>query len=359
MNMTAFQREGLQLLGYTKRESEFLFLVATHSGYFTNHQFKRFAQTESGSVSQAFIRRLLDQKHATYHAYRSGGRVYHLFARKVYQAIERENLRTRKKHELEYVKTRLVALDFVLAHRDYRYLETEAEKLAFFQKEWNVSQDVLPVKQYRARRSADVTPRYFVDRFPMFVDAASSPRVVSFTYVDSGAVSLEAFDTHLRAYFALFQSLLRLEFIYLAPTPRLFQAAESEFQQALRGQRGQPNSMSVIEYFRVRKAWDAKERVASGDVVGMKEAHARYASRKFQEIYEKWRQGAIGDNEVMRTTEPDSPSAKRVFRTLVCGSSLKVFADPRRNGAETCAEDHIVDRLSQISTAQSIESSER
>ena len=132
MSMTQFQREGLQLLGYTKRESEFLFLVATHSGYFTIRQFKSFLGTESGSASHGFVQRLLGQKHATYRAYRSGGRVYHVFARKVYQAIERENLRTRKKHELEYVKTRLAALDFVLAHLQQRYLETEAEKVAFF-----------------------------------------------------------------------------------------------------------------------------------------------------------------------------------------------------------------------------------
>jgi hypothetical protein len=165
MSMTRFQLEGLRLLGYTRRESEFLFLVATHSGYFTNRQFKSFARTESGSVSHAFIRKLLDRKHASYHAYRSGGRVYHVFARKVYQAIERENLRTRKKHELEYVKTRLVALDFVLRHPQHCYLETEAEKVAFFGNKHNLGLTALPVKQYRARKSADVTPRYFVDRF--------------------------------------------------------------------------------------------------------------------------------------------------------------------------------------------------
>jgi hypothetical protein len=207
MTMTVFQREGLHLLGYTKRESEFLFLVATHSGNFTNRQFKCFAETESGSVSHAFVQKLLARKHASYHAYRSGGRVYHLFARKVYQAIERENLRTRKKHELHYVKTRLVALDFVLAHQKHRYLETEAEKVAFFETEWNVSREILPAKQYRARRSAEITPRYFVDRFPMFVDRLSSPPVVSFTYVDAVAVTLEAFGTHLRAYLGSFQSL--------------------------------------------------------------------------------------------------------------------------------------------------------
>jgi hypothetical protein len=357
MTMTGFQLEGLQRLGYTKRESEFLFLVATHSGYFTNRQFKCFAQTDSGSVSHAFIRKLLDQKHATYHAYRSGGRVYHLFARKVYQAIERENLRTRKKHELEYVKTRLVALDFVLAHPQYRYLETEAEKLTFFENEWNLSRDVFPVKQYRAKKSAEVTPRYFVDRFPMFVNDTSSPPVVTFTYVDSEAVTLEAFGTHLRAYSTLFQTLPKLGFIYLAPTPRLFRAAESEFQEILYAPSGQRNSMGLVEYFRIRKAWDQKERVASSDVVSMKEAQARYGARKFEELYEKWRQGTIGENGVVRTTETASPSVRSVFQTLLCGSSLTVFANPRSNGVENCAEKDTVGDVSQLSAIGSIETS--
>jgi hypothetical protein len=355
MTMTAFQLEGLHLLGYTKRESEFLFLVATHSGYFTNRQFKWSAQTESGSVSHAFIRKLLDRKHASYHAYRSGGRVYHVFARKVYQAIERENLRTRKKHELEYVKTRLVALDFVLGHPQHRYLETEAEKVAFFEKEWNVSRGTLPVKQYRARRSAEVTPRHFVDRFPMFVDRLSSPPIVSFTYVDAGAVTLEAFGTHLRAYLGLFQTLPKLEFIYLAPTPRLFQTAESEFYHVLYGVRDHSKSVNVLEYFRVRKAWEAKERVASADVVLLKEAQARYAGRQFEELYETWRKGAITDTELTRITVEARPSEKSIFRALVCGSSLAVFTDPQANGVENCADSDGADSLRQISSSRSVQ----
>jgi len=354
MTITAFQREGLQLLRYTKRESEFLFLVATHSGYFTNRQFKSFAQTESGSVSHAFIRKLLDRKHASYHAYRSGGRVYHLFARKVYQAIERENLRTRKKHELEYVKTRLVALDFVLGHAEHRYLETEAEKVAFFEKDANVSIETLPVKQYRARRSAEVTPRYFVDRFPMFVDRMSSPPVVTFTYADAGAVTLEAFGTHLRAYFELFQALPTLEFIYLAPTARLFQAAESEFYHVVYGVRDHSKSINVLDYFRIRRAWEAKERVASADVVLLKEAQGRYSARQFEELYEKWRQGTIADAEVTRNSQQVAVARNAVFRTMVCGSSLSVFSDPRGNGAENCAENVIADGLPQVSSTRSL-----
>jgi hypothetical protein len=358
MTTTAFQREGLHLLGYTKRESEFLFLVATHSGYFTNRQFKSFAHTESGSVSHAFIRKLLDRKHASYHAYRSGGRVYHLFARKVYQAIERENLRTRKKHEMEYVKARLVTLDFVLGHPEHSYLETEAEKVAFFEKEWNVSRGTLPVKQYRARRSAEITPRYFVDRFPVFVDRQSSPPVVTFTYVDAGAVTLEPFVTHLRAYLGLFQTLPKLEFIYLAPTARLFQAAESQFYHTLYGVRDYCKSVNVLDYFRIRRAWEAKERVASADVVLLKEAQVRYAGRQFEELYEKWRRGAIADTEVTRHAEQVKRSLNGGFRAMVCGSSLSIFSDPRGNGAENGGKNVIADGLPQVSNTRSMQISE-
>jgi hypothetical protein len=355
MTMTGFQREGLHLLGYTRRESEFLFLVATHSGYFTNRQFKSFAETESGSVAHAFVQKLLARKHASYHAYRSGGRVYHLFARKVYQAIERENLRTRKKHELQYVKTRLVALDFVLAHQEHRYLETEAEKVAFFETEWSMSRETLPVKQYRAKRSVEVTPRYFVDRFPMFVDRLSSPPVVTFTYVDAEAVTLEAFGTHLRVYLGLFQSLPRFEFIYIAPTARLFHAAESEFYHLVYGVRDRSQSVSVLDYFRVRKAWEAKERVASADVVSLKEAQARYAGKQFEELYEKWRNGVLADTDVTRNADEARPFGKAIFRTIVRGSSVAIFTDPRGNSAENSAETAIGDGLSQISSNRSIE----
>ena len=349
MSMTAFQREGLHLLGYGKCESEFLFLVATHSGYFTNRQFKSFAQTESGSVSHAFIRKLLERKHATFHAYRSGGRVYHVFARKVYQAIERENLRTRKKHELEYVKTRLVTLDFVLGHPQYPYLETEAEKIAFFAKEYGVGFETLPVKQYRARKSTEVTPRYFVDRFPMFVNAVLSPPLVTFTFVDSGAVTLDGFGTHLRAYFALFQALPSFEFLYIAPSSRLFQAAESEFHHALYGRRAQSKYVTVLEYFRVRKAWEAKERVASADVVLLKEGQARYAGTRIEEVYEKWRNGVVGDAVVMRDVDQSMKSGKSIFRTIVCGCSLRVFSDPMASDAETWTERDVLQAVGQVS----------
>jgi hypothetical protein len=354
MNMTRFQLQGLQLLGYTKRESDFLFLVATHSGYFTNRQFKSFAQTESGSMSHAFIRKLIVRKHASYHAYRSGGRVYHVFARKVYQAIERENLRTRKKHELEYVKTRLVALDFVLGHPQHRYLETEPEKIAFFANQYNLGLDALPVKQYRARKSAEVTSRYFVDRFPMFVNPGSSVPAVTFTYVDSGAVMLDGFGTHLRAYLELFQALPRFEFIYIAPSARLFQAAESEFHHVLYGRRGQSRSVNILDYFRVRKAWDARERVASADVVLLKEAQRLYAGKQIENLYQNWRGGVVREDEVARDARQFSEPGNRVFCTLVSGSSLKIFGDQLDSDVESWMEKEVAREAEQASGQSSM-----
>jgi hypothetical protein len=349
MTMTAFQREGLHLLGYTKRESEFLFLVATHSGYFTNRQFKAFAETESGSVSHAFIRKLLERRHATYRAYRSGERVYHVFARKLYQAIERENLRTRKKHELEYVKTRLVTLDFVLAHPQLRYLETEPEKIAFFERECGAARAVQPVKLYRARRSAGVTPRYFVDRFPLFLNGQR----LTFTYVEAGAVALDAFGTHLRAYLALFEAVPAFDFLYMAPTSRLFRSAESEFQQIVNRRSPGSKCVSLLDYFRLRKAWDGKERVASADVVLLKEARDRFVGKTIEDLYERWQKDITSDTEIKEISAQSSDAPRGQFRTLVCGASLKVFADPLAKRAEIYSEGDVRASMPDLSGADS------
>jgi len=353
MSMTAFQLQGLRLLGYNERESEFLFLVATHSGYFTNHQFKSFVHTESSSVSHAFTSKLVDRKHATHRAYRSGERVYHLFARKVYQAIERENLRTRKKHELEYVKTRLVALDFIIAYREHRYLATESEKVNFFEKDRGTSRSVLPLKLYRARRCAEVTPRYFVDRFPLFLNGTSS--ALTFTYIDSGTVTLDGFRTHLRAYLGLFQMLSGFDFIYVAPSSRLFQAAESEFQKVVSSQGLRGKSVSVSEYFRLRRAWDAQERVASEGVVLLKKAQSLYTGKHYEELYEHWRDGTAKDDEMMEPAQGAPERTRITFRTVLCGVSLKVFADPHASSSETSREPDVSGSLSQVSEGGSVE----
>lgn len=358
MRMRTFQREGLQRLGYTTRESDFLILVATHSGYFTTRQFRTFARTDSGSVSHAFIQKLLSEKHATFHSYRSGGRVYHVFARKVYQAINRENLRTRKKHELDYVKTRLVALDFVLAHLNHQFLETEQDKCEHFVTQCRVARETLPVKLYRARRSWEVTPRYFVDRFPMFVCTDSSEKHVTFTFIDAEGVTLSAFETHLRAYLPLFRALPHFEFVYVAPTSRLLVLAQKEFWNIVGGRSDDTEPMPVLDYFRLRKAWDLKERVASADVVVLKKAEAHYAGETFDALYKKWCSGTIKDEEIRVALDRQKGSTRPpVFRTELCGSSRCVFNAGTLANPENRADGLAGTYRSQVSAGLSVEES--
>jgi len=191
MTLTAEHLEALESLGYKREESAFLYLVAIHSGYFTHGQFLTFAGTKAGYFSHDLIRKLLERQHAEYQTFRSGARVYHPFCRQVYQAIGRDNLRTRRRHGLEYIKTRLVALDFILEHPEYAYLGTESEKLPLFENVLGITRKILPVKRYRSDRSREVTPRYFVDRFPLFVSEGAAPTPkVTFTYVDAGSFTV-------------------------------------------------------------------------------------------------------------------------------------------------------------------------
>jgi hypothetical protein len=41
-----------------------------------------------------------------------------------------------------------------------------------------------------------------------------------------------------------------------------------------------------LEYFRLQKAWDAKERVASQDVILLKEAQGQYSGKDVAALYE-------------------------------------------------------------------------
>lgn len=91
--------------------------------------------------------------------------------------------------------------------------------------------------------------------------------------------------------------------------------------------REQSASVNILDYFRLRKAWDAKERVASAEVVRLKEAQLRYARREVENLYASWRQGIVADDEAIRDASHSVEPGNAPFRTLKCGSSLKVSSD--------------------------------
>jgi hypothetical protein len=145
-----------------------------------------------------------------------------------------------------------------------------------------------------------------------------------------------------------------LEFIYLALTAFVSGGGAGVLPHVARGARERQirKRLGLLPHSR---GLEAKERVASADVVSLKETQARYAGRQFDELYEKWRQGTVADIEVTRHAGQVEPSGKDALRTMVCGSSLSVFSDRRGNGPENCGENVIGDGLPQVSSSRSLQ----
>ena len=68
--------ENLRALGYTENEARFLYVVATHSGYFSTRQFLEFTGAKSGDRSMAFTQKVQGKGHATARLLLRNGRVY-------------------------------------------------------------------------------------------------------------------------------------------------------------------------------------------------------------------------------------------------------------------------------------------
>lgn len=323
--------ENLRDLGYTEDEARFLYLVAIHSGYFTTRQFLNFIEAKSGDRSMAFTQKVLGKGHATARVLLRNGRFYHLFARIVYRAIGREHLRNRREHGLQHIRSRLMILDFVLAHLDYNYLETEQDKLRFFLDKLSVPKQSLPTKRYTGAIRKRAAERYFVDKFLMFFRPPSP--VVHFTFVDPGWESLKAFDNHLLAYNSLFSALQDVRLIYLATRPTRFEAARKLFLSISdRPPKIDPGD-EVLRYFRVRKLWEARqnEKLTHDDIAFLSQSTQRFAKHLCQERYPAWRDGQISDEFVRNQFHDLAPQRIVKFETeLVDGQTALFEAKPER-----------------------------
>jgi len=59
MNILPAHLAALCRLGYSDQEARFMYLVATHSGYFTRPQFLRFTRQTKGGILHCFTTKLL------------------------------------------------------------------------------------------------------------------------------------------------------------------------------------------------------------------------------------------------------------------------------------------------------------
>jgi hypothetical protein len=326
----------LRGLGYTEDEARFLYLVATHSGYFSTRQFLSFAQAKSGEKSMAFTQKVLGKGHATARLLLRNGRVYHLYSRLIYRAIGRENLRNRREHSVEHIRTKLALLDFVLAHLDCHYLETEFEKVQYFCKELGIKTSALPAKRYAGAIREKTTDRHFVDKLPMFFAPDSAPApVVTFSFVDPGLLSLASFETHLLAYSDLFSAVPYLNFVYIAIRPTHFEAARQLFLATAPRSMNPDPGVEGLRYFHYRHLWETKQysKLGPDQIEFLNEAMKRFTDARTEVLYRPWLEGQITVDVVTEAFRRLAPKRDVSFRTELVDGQASLFeaALPRRS----------------------------
>src|SRR6516164_8625088 len=298
MKIPSAHVERIQQLGYTESEARFLYIVAVFSGYFTMRQFRAFTGSRCGKRPACFALKLIEKGHARVCAQVRTAALFHLFSRTVYGQMDKDNLRNRKRHSLEFMKTRLVLLDFILANQEFAYLETEQDKANFFCNELGLSKDCLPAKVYEGTTPDQQTIRYFVDKFPLFLAPPfpGVPPVVTFSYVDAGFERPPQFASHLAAYQSLFRQLNSLRFLYIATQEAYFHGIAERFQSIVRRPLEPDVSGEILRYFRIRRKWDNHEYIipVTEDLEFLKDARERGQHRAPLQIMARRRACSVG-----------------------------------------------------------------
>jgi hypothetical protein len=319
----------LHAFGYTEVEAQFLQIAATHSGYFTVGQFLSFAKASYGKRNARFVEKLLTSGHASVQRYRRNGRVYHLDCRRIYAAIGKDYLRGRRKHELRYVRTRLLGLDFILAHAEENYFETVEAKRRYFVEGCKIDPTLF---------CATVENKHaitFADGFPLYIDytAHEYDPLVTFTYIDPGHRSIDPYIAHLRRYRPLFRQLPNFQFFYIATKWGRHQEAGELFPMLVEGQR----LADLIRLFEVQTRWDNKEynSVTGAELIFRNQAQERFKGPFFETMKRLWRRKQL-PKDFQPKQELSMPKRKILFHAMEVSGQEGIFGDSPKRWGDGC-----------------------
>jgi hypothetical protein len=320
MNIPAERINALTTFGYTEREAEFLYTVATFSGFFLQRQFAGHLGINGRGPVTDFIAKLLRKKHAREYRPEHGSRkMYHLFSHGLYAAIGKENSRNRKAGRyglLDKPSIRILTLDFILAHPDQHYLEEESDKLEYFARHEHISPDAIPTQAFTGKNGS-VTRRHFIERFPIFVSGDGANSSVSFTYIEDEIRSLQTFGSFLQRYRALLQAgQERFKLIFASDSALSFPAVERLFRQTFSQALPQRQLSQLKRFFWLRKMAEEKrfKELAHRDVIEWQRGVKRHSAPEFESQYEVWKKtGAIPELK----TGPAAQSKIPTFETCL------------------------------------------
>ena len=315
----------LRAFGYTEAEARFLYLVAAHSGYFTIRQFLEFAQARSGKRNAQLAEKLFRLGHASARRYMRRNLVFQLRSRQIYAAIGKEHLRHRRDHELAHIKTRLLALDFIVAHPEESYFESPEEKRRYFIDNFSADKNLfLPVNKGGGGISfAEGFPLYLAYLPPDFLP------VVTFTYLDSEHRSLDRYLAYLRIYRPLFELLTRFQFLYVSTPSGLHDEAAQLFSFLVEGK----GLADLARYFDLETKWEREQygRFTEADVLFLSEGKKRFRGQIIERLCHLWKRNQLPKDFQAEATAASSALPKIVFRTLTMPGQEGVFGGRAKN----------------------------
>lgn len=316
----------LRRYGYTEREARFLYLVATHSGYFTQRQFLRYAAVEKGGLGTRLIAKARTLDHIRSAQFGWHSLIHNIYGRRFYEAVEKDNIRNRRRLSPDLVRTRLLILDFVLARPDLEYLETEHEKVQYFRSCLKLSLSLLPCRIYKAAKDNTETRRYFVDRCPIFLDRQGSSETPVFVYCDHGDRTLLSFVSYLETYKPLLRSLAAFRLIYATPNPKKFRRAQSLFARRINS-RARIDLAHLQQYFAIRSLWESGQTAALGrpDRDLLRQGDEQYRDPFLEEIYRKWSANQLSATELFGLLNANFTVGKPAFETHLLPDSYDIL----------------------------------
>lgn len=325
MSMPEDKIDKLRTFGYTEVEGRFLYLVGTHSGYFTLRQFLDFARAKSGKRNARLVEKLFRLGHASARRYTRRSLVFQLRSRQVYTAIGKQYLRNRRDHKLLHIKTRLLALDFVLAHPQEHYFETAEEKCRYFIDRFKLEESLFSQTNGKAECIS------FSDRFPLCI-AYPPPEympLVTFTYIDPQHRKLDAYIAHLRTYRPLFRRLPGFQFIYVSTSSSFHNEAAELFSFLVEGK----GLSDLARYFDFQTKWDRKQYglLAESEVLFMSESRKRFTGPSIATLYYLWKRNHLPKDFQPQAIPTSAPAQKILFRAVAVPGQKSIFGDSTKN----------------------------
>src|SRR5262249_34466725 len=120
-------------------------------------------------------------------------------------------------------------------------------------------------------------------------------QIVHFCYVDEGTQDIDRFTTYLRQYSRLFSALGDFRVIYAAQNDGLFEKAHGAFSELckpalLRGLGTEPQSRELLDYFEMRRQYEAKDftRFDTARLIRYREAKNRFGGDDYEAMYQTW-----------------------------------------------------------------------